>query len=290
MTKICGVLVTAYLSNIFQGLVMLLAVDVGNSHTVSGVFSGDKLVAEWRLKSDRDRTGDELAIRYHSLFQMAEIPPGSITGFIVSSVVPTLETVWMTYADRYLAGQLLAAPVSVSSDTETGVKIVTETPSEVGADRIVNSVAACRQFSPPLIVIDFGTAITFDCVNARKEYLGGTILPGIGISLDALSSRTAKLPRVDIEKAPQYAIGRNSVEAIRSGILIGFGGMIDRMVDRLVSELGVQGQQVSIIATGGMAHLIAPYSNHLHIIDPLLTLKGLKIIFDLQANREAAAS
>jgi type III pantothenate kinase len=269
---------------------MLLAVDVGNSHTVSGVFSGDKLVAEWRLKSDRDRTGDELAIRYHSLFQMAEIPPGSITGFIVSSVVPTLVTAWMTYADRYLAGQLLTAPVSVSSDTETGVKIVTETPSEVGADRIVNSVAACRQFSPPLIVIDFGTAITFDCVNARKEYLGGTILPGIGISLDALSSQTAKLPRVDIEKAPQHAIGRNSIEAIRSGILIGFGGMIDRMVDRLVSELGAQGQQVSIIATGGMAHLIAPYSNHLHIIDPLLTLKGLKIIFDLQANRETAAS
>jgi len=138
-------------------------------------------------------------------------------------------------------------------------------------------------------VIDFGTAITFDCVNVNKEYLGGTILPGIGISLDALSYRTAKLPRVDIEKAPQHVIGRNSVEAIRSGILVGFGGMVDRMVDRLTGELETEGQQVSIIATGGMAHLIAPYSEYLHIIDPQLTLKGLKIIFDLQAKGKTAS-
>jgi type III pantothenate kinase len=262
---------------------MLLVVDVGNSHTVSGVFSGDKLVAEWRLKSDRDRTGDELAIRYHSLFQMADIKQGSITGFIVSSVVPTLETAWMSYADRYLAGQLLSAPISVNHTTETELTIATDNPSEVGADRIVNSIAACHRFDPPLIVIDFGTAITFDCVNKEKKYLGGTILPGIGISLDALSSRTAKLPRVDLDKPPQHAIGRNSAEAIRSGILIGFGGMIDRMVDRLTPELDAEGNEVSIIATGGMAHLVAPYSECLHIIDPLLTLKGLKIIFDENA-------
>lgn len=259
---------------------MLLAVDVGNSHTVSGVFAGDKLIAEWRLQSDRDRTGDELAIRYHSLFQMAEIAPGNITGFIVSSVVPTMETAWLSYADRYLAGQLLSTPISVNHATRTGLTIATETPSEVGADRIVNSIAACHRFSPPLIVIDFGTAITFDCVSSKKEYLGGTILPGIGISLDALAARTAKLPRVDINQAPQHAIGRNTVEAIRSGILIGFGGMIDRMVDRLVAELDIDGHEVSIVATGGMAHIIAPYSEYLHIIDPLLTLKGLKIIFD----------
>jgi type III pantothenate kinase len=259
---------------------MLLAVDVGNSHTVSGVFSGDKLVAEWRLKSDRDRTGDELAIRYHSLFQMSDIAPGSITGFIVASVVPTLETAWMSYADRYLAGKLLSAPISVNHVTETDITIATDNPSEIGADRIVNSIAACRRFKPPLIVIDFGTAITFDCVNSKKEYVGGTILPGIGISLDALSSRTAKLPRVDIDTPPQNIIGKNSIDAIRSGILIGFGGMIDRMVDRIVAELDGGNHEVNIIATGGMAHLIAPYSEYLHIIDPLLTLKGLKIIFD----------
>ena len=259
---------------------MLLAVDVGNSHTVSGVFAGEKLIAEWRLKSDRDRTGDELAIRYHSLFQMADIAPGSITGFIVSSVVPTLETAWMSYADRYLAGKLLSAPISVNHTTKTDIIIATDNPSEVGADRIVNSIAACQRFNPPLIVIDFGTAITFDCVNSKKEYVGGTILPGIGISLDALSSRTAKLPRVDIDTPPQNVIGKNSIDAIRSGILLGFGGMIDRMVDRIIAELDGGKHEVSIIATGGMAHLIAPYSEYLHIIDPLLTLKGLKIIFD----------
>ena len=259
---------------------MLLAVDVGNSHTVSGVFAGEKLIAEWRLKSDRDRTGDELAIRYHSLFQMVDIAPGSITGFIVSSVVPTLETAWMSYADRYLAGKLLSAPISVNHTTKTDITIATDNPSEVGADRIVNSIAACHRFNPPFIVIDFGTAITFDCVNIKKEYVGGTILPGIGISLDALSSRTAKLPRVDIDTPPQNVIGKNSIDAIRSGILLGFGGMIDRMVDRIIAELDGGNHEVSIIATGGMAHLIAPYSEHLHIIDPLLTLKGLKIIFD----------
>jgi type III pantothenate kinase len=259
---------------------MLLAVDVGNSHTVSGVFSGDKLVTEWRLKSDRDRTGDELAIRYHSLFQIAGVDPETITGFIVSSVVPTLETAWMSYVDRYLSGQLLSPPICVNQSTQTDLVIATDNPSEVGADRIVNSIAACSRFEPPLIVIDFGTAITFDCINKNNEYLGGTILPGIGISLDALSSRTAKLPRVDIEQPPLKAIGSNSVEAIRSGVLIGFGGMIDRMIERLTKELDNEGQKVSIIATGGMAHLIAPYSDYLHIIDPLLTLKGLKIIFD----------
>jgi len=264
---------------------MLLAVDVGNSHTVSGVFSGDRLAAEWRLKSDRDRTGDELAIRYHSLFQMADIEPGSITGFIVSSVVPTLETAWMSYADRYLAGQLLSAPIAVNHDTRTGLVIATDNPPEVGADRIVNAVAACHRFPPPLIVIDFGTAITFDCVNGNREYLGGTILPGIGISLDALASRTAKLPRVDIDKVPRHAIGRNSVEAIRSGILIGFGGMIDRMIDRLTQELDPERKGVNIVGTGGMAHLVAPYSEYLHIVAPLLTLRGLKIIADMNTDR-----
>lgn len=262
---------------------MLLAVDVGNSHTVSGVFEGQKLLAEWRLKSDRDRTGDELAIRYHSLFQMADIDPAAITGFIVSSVVPTLETAWLYYADKYLAGQLRSEPVSVSHGTRTGLTIATKTPSEVGADRIVNSVAACELFSPPLIVVDFGTAITFDCVNRNREYLGGTILPGIAISLDALAARTAKLPRIDIDSPPERVIGRTTSEAIQSGILVGFGGMIDRMVDRLTEELDTASDPVSIIATGGMVHLVAPYSKYLHIIEPQLTLKGLRIIFDINS-------
>lgn len=260
---------------------MLLAVDVGNSHTVSGVFAGDQLIAEWRLKSDRDRTGDELAIRYHTLFQIAGLDPAAITGFIVASVVPTLETVWLAYADKYLKKQLQAEPLAVSHTTRTGIIVATENPSEVGADRIVNSVAAWQRFAAPLIVIDFGTATTFDCVNEHREYLGGAILPGLGISLDALAARTAKLPRVDIERPPQSIIGRNTVDAIRSGLLVGTGGMVDRMVERLADELTDDRAAIRLIGTGGMAHLIAPYSESLAIIDPHLTLRGLRIIFEM---------
>ena len=260
---------------------MLLAVDVGNSHTVSGVFAGDQLVAEWRLKSDRDRTGDEMAIRYHTLFQIAGLDPAMITGFIVASVVPTLETSWLAYAGRYLARQLRAEPLAVSHTTRTGIKVATENPSEVGADRIVNSVAAWQRFAAPLIVIDFGTAITFDCVNENREYLGGAILPGLGISLDALAARTAKLPRVDIECPPKSIIGRTTVDAIRSGLLIGTGGMVDRMVERLSGELTDDPDAIRLIGTGGMAHLIAPYSKSLRTIDPHLTLRGLQIIYQM---------
>lgn len=258
---------------------MLLAVDVGNSHTVSGVFSGDRLVAEWRLKSDRDRTGDELAIRYQSLFQLSGISINDISGFIVSSVVPTLETAWMAYALRYLGRHLKSTPIKVNHKTETGIGIATQTSSEVGADRIVNSAAAWHRFKSPLIVIDFGTAITFDCVNAVPQYLGGAIMPGISISLDALSSRTAKLPRVDIDRPPESIIGKTSVDAIRSGILIGFGGMVDRLVQRLSAELTPDSKSINIIATGGMAHLIEPYSECINTIDPHLTLAGLNIIY-----------
>ncbi len=265
----------------FQDIIMLLAVDVGNSHTVSGVFSDDRMVAEWRLKSDRDRTGDELAIRYHALFQMAGIDPQQISGFVLSCVVPTLETAWLSYSDRYLARQLTSRPIPVSHKTNTGITISTENPGEVGADRIVNSVAAWERFKQNLIVVDFGTAITFDCVNSNREYLGGTILPGIGISLDALAGRTAKLPRVDLDKTPQASIGRNSVDAIRSGLLIGFGGMVDRMTEKLAKEINPDAESVKVIGTGGMAQIIAPFSNHLDIIDPLLTLRGLKIIYEM---------
>ncbi|GBE12085.1 type III pantothenate kinase [bacterium BMS3Abin13] len=260
---------------------MLLAVDVGNSHTVSGIFSGGLLIAEWRLKSDRDRTGDELAIRYHSLFQMADIRSAEVTGFIISSVVPTLTAAWSSYVDRYFAEQLAAPPLTVSNAIETGITIATDNPAEVGADRIVNAVAACSLFTTgPLIVVDFGTAITFDCINGDRQYLGGAILPGIPISLDALASRTAKLPRVEIDQVPEKAVGRNTGDAIRSGVLIGFGGMVDRLVDRLAAELCPAGEPVKVIATGGMAHIIAPHSTCIQIIEPRLTLNGLRIIYE----------
>jgi type III pantothenate kinase len=257
---------------------MLLCVDVGNSHTVSGVFENDELVSQWRLKSDRDRTADELAIRYHSLFQMAAIDITKITGFIIASVVPTLETSWLAYANKYFGKQLLSHPVAVSHSTRTGIIVKTDNPAEVGADRIVNAVAAWEQFKNNLIVIDFGTAITFDCVTRQKEYIGGAIMPGIAISLDALATRTAKLPRIDIDKAPKSVIGTTTVSAMRSGILYGFGGMVDRMVEKIIPELSPQDKNVNIIATGGMAALISPYSEVIEAVDPLLTLKGLKII------------
>ncbi len=258
---------------------MLLAVDVGNSHTVSGVFSGLNLVHKWRLKSDRDRTADELAIRYHTLFQMADINKDNINGFIIGSVVPTLETSWLNFAGSYL-NCCTAQPMAVSHLTDTGITVTTSNPAEVGADRIVNAVAAWNRYKTALLVVDFGTAITFDCVSGKGEYIGGTIHPGIGISLDALAGRTAKLPRIDIDTVPDTVVGTTTVSAIRSGILHGFGGLIDRMVDLLSSEMVPAGEEINIIATGGMAELIAPYSSSLATIDPLLTLTGLRLIYE----------
>ncbi len=258
---------------------MLLTVDVGNSHTVSGVFHKQKLVHQWRLKSDRDRTADELAIRYHSLFQMEKIDKDDITGFIIGSVVPTLETSWLHFADRYL-DRCKGEPIAVSHLTDTGITVATDNPVEVGADRIINSVAAWQRFQTALLVIDFGTAITFDCVSSKGEYLGGTIHPGIGISLDALAGRTAKLPRIEIDTRPETIIGTSTVTAIRSGMLHGFGGMIDRMVSLLSLEMAAADEPVNIIATGGMAGLIAPFSTSLSTIDPLLTLTGLRLIHE----------
>jgi len=259
---------------------MLFTIDIGNSHTVSGLFSGTELLAHWRLKSDQDRTADELAIRYHALFQMAGLDQNAVTGMVISSVVPTLESAWLSYADKYLAHRLSCPVITVSHQTDTGIRVATDNPAEVGADRIVNAVAAWHRFQDDLIVIDFGTAITFDCITARGEYLGGTIHPGIGISLDALAGRTAKLPRVDIGSRPRAGIGRTTVEAIHSGTLYGFGGLVDRMVTILARELAPGKENVTTIATGGMAGLIAPFSQVISTIDPLLTLTGLRLIHE----------
>jgi len=257
---------------------MLFVVDVGNSHTVAGVYRQNELIAHWRLKSDRDRTADELAIRYRALFQMAGIDCTRITGFILSSVVPSLETVWLAYAKKYYGDRLAGPPLSVSHQTDTGITVRTKNPAEVGADRIVNSVAAWAMYGQELIVVDFGTAITFDCVNGQAEYLGGTIHPGIGISLDALASRTAKLPRVAIDCPPKKIIGDTTVAAIHSGMLHGFGGLVDRMVQLLGRELAGEDKKICVVATGGMAHLIRPYTQTINDINPLLTLEGLRLI------------
>ena len=266
---------------------MLFAVDVGNSHTVSGIFDKGKLVGNWRMQSRQDRTADELAIRYHGLFQMAGIDPGRITGFIVASVVPVLETSWLHFARSYLT-HLRQPPLAVNHTIKLGMKVAIENPAEVGADRIVNAVAAWDRFHEPLIVIDFGTAITFDCVNGEPAYVGGTIHPGIGISLDALATRTAKLPRLDIDVTPDHPIGTTTVKAIHSGALYGFGGLVDRMVEVLSGQLTPDRERARTIATGGMAELIKPYTKTIDEIDPELTLDGLQLIYRLNCQGKDA--
>ncbi len=253
---------------------MLLAIDVGNSQTVCGIFNNDSLLCHWRLKTDREKTADELAARFLSLFTMQNIQFRDITGVIIASVVPTQQQAWQEFSNRYTN----CTPLLVNSQSlETGIKIVTDNPAEVGADRIVNAVAAFAQYGKSCIVVDFGTAITFDCISARGEYLGGAIMPGMSISVDALASRTAKLPRIDISIPPQKAIGANTVDAIKSGLLFGYGAMVDGLINKLSAEFSDTPQ---VIATGGMSELIGAYSEAIRVIDPMLTLRGLFILHE----------
>ncbi|WP_417909859.1 type III pantothenate kinase [Candidatus Electronema sp. PJ] len=263
---------------------MLIAVDVGNSHTVIGIFYNQALVHQWRLKTDRRTTADELILACHTLFALDDLSKDDLTGFVVCSVVPALEAVWLKFAERYFTG-LVSPPLAVSHQIDTGLRILTPSPGELGADRLVNAAAAWEACGTALIVIDFGTAITFDCVSDKGEYLGGTIHPGIGISLEALAERTAKLPRVDLNEKPAAVIGTTTIDAIRSGMLYGFGGLIDRMVERLSQAMQEQGaaaadSKISVIATGGMAELISPYSSVLEYVDSILTLTGLRILHE----------
>ncbi len=264
---------------------MLFVIDVGNSHTVVGLFDGDTLLGQWRLKSDRERTADELAIRYHSLFAMAGIDKEKITGIILASVVPSLEAAWVACCDKHFSKNLTYPPFVVSSkNLEHLVSIKTQNPEEVGADRLVNVIAAWHRYRCDLIVIDFGTAITFDCLTAKCEYLGGSILPGIAISLEALSTRAAKLPHIDVSIPPESIIGNNTIQAMKSGILYGYGAMIDGLVKILSKEMSESESGVQIIATGGMANLIIPYSDSVTEVDQMITLKGLQIIYSLIHN------
>jgi len=253
---------------------MLLAIDVGNSQTVCGVFNKDNLLCQWRLKTDREKTADELAARFLSLFTMQNIKFKDISGVIIASVVPTQQQAWQEFSSRYTK----CAPLLVHGNTLiTGIKILTDNPAEVGADRIVNAVAAFEKFGKSCIVVDFGTAITFDCISAKGEYLGGAIMPGIRISLDALAGRTAKLPRIDISIPVQNAIGTNTVDAIKSGLLFGYGAMVDGLIKKLSAEFAETPQ---VIATGGMSELIGAYTESIQIIDPTLTLKGLYLLHE----------
>ena len=265
---------------------MLFVIDVGNSHTVTGLYDGEQLVGKWRLKSDRKQTADELAISYHTLFGMEGIDTGKIKGVVLASVVPTLESAWATCCKTKFF-QHLDEPLLVVSNANVNemITIKLPNPGEVGADRLVNAIAAYRKFRTHLVVVDFGTAITFDCVTSRCEYLGGAIVPGVAISLEALSTKTAKLPHIDVSDGPDHVIGKSTVEAMKAGILYGYGAMLDGMIAKIKTELTTpEDPQMTVIATGGMATIVAPYTTTIDHIDPLLTLEGLRHIFYAKNN------
>src|SRR4051794_39906268 len=251
---------------------MLLAIDVGNTNIVYGLFDGTKLVHQFRVETSRGRTADEYAVILRQLIQMRDLKATDVTAAIVASVVPALTEPMLDLVRRAFGHEALV----VGPGIRTGMAILYENPREVGADRIVNGVAAYERFRGGLVVVDFGTATTFDCVSPKGEYLGGVIAPGIQISADALFARAAKLPRVEIAKPPRV-VGRNTQHSMQSGIVYGYVGLVDGLVDRLVEELGFP---CSVVATGGLARLIAPLSRSIKEVDEDLTLTGLRILYE----------
>jgi type III pantothenate kinase len=241
---------------------------------VIGVFTGQNLRCHWRIKTDRSSTVDELAAIFHGLFVMEGLRFQDARHVIIASVVPVMQAAWTEFARKYLN----TTPLVVGNNVRASMPVCIDNPAEIGADRLVNAVAAHAEYGGCLIIVDFGTAITWDCVSARGEYLGGAIAPGLAISMEALGNRTARLPQVDISIPPAAAIGTSTVAAIKAGILFGFGGMVDGLVRRIKEELAPEVPRT--IATGGMAFLIAPYAAGIDHVDPMLTLKGLRLLHE----------
>jgi type III pantothenate kinase len=257
---------------------MLLALDIGNTAITIGVFEGEKLRARWSIATDVENLVDEYAILLLNLLRTAGLGPGEVDEAILGSVVPSLTPVFQEVCRRYFT----VTPLIVDLGVKTGVRIMYDSPRDVGADRVIDAVAAIKLYGPPLIVVDFGTATVFDAISKEGDYVGGAIAPGIGISMEALFERTAKLPRIELER-PKTAIGKTTVTAMQSGIIFGYVGLIEGIITRMKEELGAEAK---VVATGGLAPLIARETPVIQAVNVDLTLIGLRLIQEANRNQE----
>ncbi|HEU5319844.1 MAG TPA: type III pantothenate kinase [Methylomirabilota bacterium] len=260
-------------------MTLLLTIDAGNSNTVFGVHDGAELRAHWRLTTRREQTADEYGVLVRNLFGGSGVQPGQIEGVALASVVPPLTPVLIELSRDYLRQE----PLVVEPGVKTGMPILYEPPSDVGADRIVNGVAALARYGGPVVVVDFGTATTFDVVTRKGEYAGGVICPGVGISADALFQRAARLPRVDVRN-PGRVIGRSTVASIQAGLYFGYASMVEGLIARIRAELG---EPARVVATGGLAESLASDIPSIEAVDPVLTLTGLRLIWERNRSTKA---
>jgi len=261
---------------------MLLVMDVGNTNTALGVFDGERLVTHWRLTTERARTVDEYGVHARTLFAFAGLDFQAIDAVAIASVVPQLDHTLRRMTEVYFS----LTPLFIDNTTDTGLTILYDPPSDVGADRLVDAVAAVSKYGAPCIVVDFGTATNFEVIDEGGRYLGGVITPGISISTDALFARAARLPRVAIER-PQRVIGTSTLSAIQSGLYYGYAGLVDGILRRMIEELG---RSPRVVATGGLAPLIATASDLIEVVDQTLTLDGLRLVYERNRGRAGRAS
>ncbi len=265
---------------------MLLTLDVGNTNTVLGIFRGAELVAHWRVTTHKTQTVDEYGVLFLNLFAMRGIASEEVHSIVISSVVPPMDSTLRAVAEQYFH----CTPLLIEPGVRTGMPLLVDNPAEVGADRVVNGVAAFARFARACIVVDFGTATTFDVISPRGEFLGGAIAPGLGISADALFTRAARLGRIEL-KRPARAIGTNTVTNLQSGMFFGYLGLVDGLLERMIAELAAAAPGEAtpvIVATGGLARLIAPESRFITEVDEMLTLQGLRLIHERNAERHGA--